>query len=160
MKRFLILSSLLLSILFAFGQETELLPFSWFDKVGKVEYSTTLKFKNNEITGISITKLQGDELIGSLVNEFGIKAFDFKYNTKSKKIKLFNVIAFMDKWYIKKALKSDLKYLFSYPKTKKSKRRNIVVREDILLLENTKYDIKYIFTPLTSIEAQKDDINE
>lgn len=146
MRRYLILSSLLLSVCFVFAQKSESTPLSWFDKEGKSESNFTLQINNNEITGICITKRQGDELIGTIVNEFGIKAFDFKYNLKSKKGKLLNVIAFMNKWYIKRIVKADLKYLFFYPEMKKQKKRKVTVGDNFLLLENLKYNIKYTFT--------------
>jgi hypothetical protein len=42
-------------------------------------------------------------------NEFGLKVFDFESNSKKCKIK--NVVAFIDKRYIKKVIASDIQFI-------------------------------------------------
>ena len=62
-----------------------------------------------EITGICVVKNVNGEWRGTIMNEFGIKVFDFICT--SKKCKLLNVISFIDKWYIKKVVASDIQFI-------------------------------------------------
>lgn len=73
-------------------------------------YQVSIKVKNNTITGMCLLKKAEDGWRGSLVNEFGAKAFDFIVT--DKKAKLVNTIPMMDKWYIRKTIASDLYFLF------------------------------------------------
>jgi len=73
-------------------------------------YQVSIKVKNNTITGMCLLKKAADGWRGSLVNEFGAKAFDFIVT--EKKAKLVNTISMMDKWYIRRTVASDLHFLF------------------------------------------------
>lgn len=77
----------------------------------KNSYRVVLKTPKNSITGICMLKKAGDEWRGTLINEFGAKAFDFIIT--DKKCELLHVISMMDKWYIKKTVAADLYYLFN-----------------------------------------------
>lgn len=152
MKRFLFWISWLLVMTQISAQE--MMPTDslfCFDDTGKIEYAFFLQFKENSFTGICIIKKDDDKLVGSIVNEFGIKVFDFIYWVSSDKISLLNVISFMDKWYIRKVIKADWKNLLAYPEVKKrSKKRNITITEDgSVVLENLKYQIRYTLTLLS-----------
>lgn len=71
------------------------------------EYNLRMQFRGHEITGICvINKTNDSNLVGTVINEFGMKAFDFVYS--NGKIKLINIISFLDKWYIRKVLKKIL----------------------------------------------------
>lgn len=73
-------------------------------------YQVSIKVKNNTITGMCLLKKAEDGWRGSMVNEFGAKAFDF--TVTENKATLVNTIAMMDKWYIRKTIAADLYYLF------------------------------------------------
>lgn len=124
-------------------------PFS-FNEEGLANYKLLMQFGENSITGLCILKAGEDVWKGSIINEFGIKAFDLTYQTKKQKVKLINVTSFMNKWYIKKIIRDDWKYLLSYPEYKeKHKHRQLTIGNDgTITLENKKYKIKYIFTTL------------
>jgi hypothetical protein len=47
---------------------------------------------------------------GTLVNEFGVKAFDFIVTPS--KCELLHTIAMMNKWYIRRTIAGDLHFLF------------------------------------------------
>lgn len=143
MKAFLIYISLFLA---SFASAS---PFS-FNKEGRATYNLFMQFKENGITGICIIKAGEDLWKGSVINEFGVKAFDFTYQTGKQKVKLLNVTGFMNKWYIKKTIRSDWKYLLSYPNhKKKDKNHRLTVKEDgTIILENRKHSIQYVFTPI------------
>ena len=85
MTRFLLLISILFASvanLFASASEQELIPpdtLFRFENSERVEYNFSLQFKNNTFTGVCVMKLMGQEIRGSIMNEFGVKAFDFVY---------------------------------------------------------------------------------
>lgn len=117
------------------------------------KYSVSISFRGVTITGLCILRDYGDEVIGSVVNEFGIKAFDFVFNKDKGKTKLQNVIKMMNKWYIKKVISSDLSTLLRSENTEnKMKCRTIVKENGILTLNNNKYKINYKFIPINDTE--------
>lgn len=118
-----------------------------------LKYNMSIQRKEMNITGICMMRRTGNDIIGSVVNEFGIKAFDFDYNIDKKKVKLNNVVGFINKWYIRKILKGDLKYLFSYGKNmEKDKNRDLIIGADKSIeMDNNKFHLKYVFTPLNDL---------
>jgi hypothetical protein len=101
------------------------------------------------MTGILIVKPAGDEWRGSMVNEFGIKAFDFI--VKKQKCRLLNTVSLLNKWYIRKIIANDLSFLF------RAAQRGDVVRGKSLTFQangefrirNEQQYIEYIFQPMT-----------
>ena len=85
------------------------------------EYHLLMQVKGQEVTGICVIDSVADGgLVGTVINEFGAKAFDFTYNNKGK-VKVLNVVAFLDKWYIRCVLRRDLaKILPTLPKDEES----------------------------------------
>ena len=75
----------------------------------KNSYRISLKTKKNTITGLCILKKNNDEWQGMVVNEVGIRAFNFIIT--DGKCELLQVIPMMDKGYIKKTVAADL-YFF------------------------------------------------
>lgn len=118
-----------------------------------LKYNMSIQRKEMNITGICMMRRTGNDIIGSVVNEFGIKAFDFDYNIDKKKVKLNNVVGFINKWYIRKIIKGDLKYLFSYGKNmEKDKNRDLIIGADKSIeMDNNKFHLKYVFTPLNDL---------
>ena len=54
---------------------------------------------------------EADVYHGVLFNEFGITALEFTYQPQTKKVELIEVIAMLDKWYIRRVLKNDLQHV-------------------------------------------------
>ena len=102
MRRFLVSISLFVLSLSGMAQALEV-----SDSCAS-KYSVNISVHGMTITGLCIVRDYGDEVIGSVVNEFGIKAFDFVFNKDKGKTKLQNVIKMMNKWYIKKVISADL----------------------------------------------------
>ena len=143
MRRFLVSISLFVLSLSGMAQALEVT-----DSCAS-KYSVNISFHGMTITGLCIVRDYGDEVIGSVVNEFGIKAFDFVFNKDNGKTKLQNVIKMMNKWYIKKVISADLSTLLcSKNSDKNMKRRTIINENGMLLLNNTKYNINYKFIPI------------
>ena len=79
--------------------------------------------------------------ISILFNEFGVSVVSFSYLPAKKKIKLLSVLDKMDRWYIKRILKRDLLRLMEVMEASGSS------------YFNSKYNIKYTFTPLIYDDA-------
>jgi hypothetical protein len=75
----------------------------------RVKYSAYIEMPKGYVSGICVLLKEEGEVKGSLFNEFGFTAIDFTYNPERDKIKLHSVMKMMDKWYIRKVLKKDLR---------------------------------------------------
>lgn len=112
-----------------------------------------ISFRGAGLTGICLLKDNGDKIMGSAINEFGIKGFDFVLDKGKGKVKLKNVIKFLNKWYIKRVLRKDLALLLRENNTPRQLgKRKLNVEKDGVCLENSKYHIIYKFKPLNEIE--------
>ncbi len=127
------------------------------DGENSTRYSTQLSFKRGEFSGILLMKMEGDTILGSLVNEFGIKAFDFTCKatecSKPPKVKLLNVLGVIDKWYIRKVISDDLGWLFCHSESTTEGKRTLSIEADTIRLDNDKYHVSYSFTPLITEDA-------
>ncbi len=150
MKRFLLfLSSLLLLVpsgLYADETAEDLLSASLR------RYSFEIEMGQGYLSGVMIVNAGSDHIVGSMINEFGVSAVDFSYSYKNGKTRLVSVIGFLNKWYIKRVLKQDLKFvlhiLYGTP-SKPSKDYEITYEEDNLIIRKNRRHIKYICTPLS-----------
>jgi hypothetical protein len=117
------------------------------------EYNLLMQIRGREITAICIMEAQADQsIVGTVVNEFGVKAFDFSYS--GAKAKIFNVIAPLDKWYIRKVLRGDFAFILSNINSGqdavKKKRRLTHLSNGDISVSNDRYKIHYTFTPMPS----------
>ena len=114
-KYLLLISILLLSLASLTVQAQDSLtvqqsPLS--DSIGcKTRYATTIELSKGYLSGITIMVREADVYHGVLFNEFGITALEFTYQPQTKKAELIEVIAMLDKWYIRRVLKNDLQYV-------------------------------------------------
>ena len=77
-----------------------------------------MQVRGQEITGICIMNVAPDNsIVGTVVNEFGVKAFDFTFS--KGKAKVLNVVGPLNKWYIKKVLRGDFTFILSSMDTSK-----------------------------------------
>ena len=115
------------------------------------QYNLLLQAGPHQISGICVMKMTSPtEVIGTVINEFGLTAFDFEYN--GKKTKLSNLPSFLDKWYIRKVLQADLSFFFSNLPLQRNVRkpsRQITFSPDgEINLINIRFKIEYTFTPI------------
>ena len=144
-KNYLVLISyfLLLSISPCMAQEEDAL---------QKEYEVLIKAKGNEITGYCLMSFtSSQEVIGTIVNEFGIKVFDFIY--ANGKAKIINVIAPLNKWYIRKILRKDMHFILTNIdnatcdyEIRKGKRVMKMTLSGDIVVENRRHNIIYTFT--------------
>ena len=116
MRKYLLLISILLLSLASLtvqAQDSLLVqqpPLS--DSIGcKTKYATTIELSKGYLSGITIMVREADVYHGVLFNEFGITALEFTYQPQTKKVELIEVIAMLDKWYIRRVLKNDLQHV-------------------------------------------------
>lgn len=82
------------------------------NKGEKVRYAAVIETPKAYLSGICILYHdENDEIKGSFFNEFGISAIDFSFFENKDKVKLHHVVKMMDKWYIKKVLRRDIREL-------------------------------------------------
>ena len=86
----------------------------WTDELRDTEninrYQVSIQVRGNNITGMCMLRKSDEGWRGTLINEFGVKAFDFIVTPK--KSELLNTIAMMNKWYIRRTIADDLHFLF------------------------------------------------
>lgn len=125
MLRFLLSISLLLVAVFSLDARgvsvvtepvevtTETAYLFRFDGDESTRYTVAITFKTASFSGICVVKNIGTQIAGTIVNEFGIRAFDFTMNRDRRRVKLLNVMKPIDKCLIRKAIARDLKRLFN-----------------------------------------------
>lgn len=106
-----------------------------------------------DISGMLITRRDSDgNVAGSLINEFGFSALDFNYSTANRKLKLISITDFLDKWYIRRVLKEDLRHCLNMLlgiDDKPTGHHHIATEEDgHMTLVNSKRKLTYRFSPL------------
>ena len=119
----------------------------FFGKKWKERYSCNafnlangINVKVVAFSGVCVLFNEGTVIQGSLFNEFGITALSFSYDIKKEKIKLYSVVKLMDKWYIKKILKKDLKQLMK------------CLQKGESVYQDEKYYVTYSFSTLNTEE--------
>ena len=105
--------------------------------------SVEISFEKGGITGVCLLRKEEQTVSGTIMNEFGIKVFDFVYYPQRDKLRLFNVIEMLDKWYIRRVVRRDLKQVLPHLPPVSEYR-----------YENRKRHIHYLFTPLPTTEDE------
>lgn len=116
-------------------------------------YYFELNRDGNSLSGLLITRQENGEILGSIINEFGVSAIDFVYQCKQRHFELKHVAKFLDKWYIRRTLKKDLAYCLDCLYNLNPKPSNtyiIVTNPDSTCILNRKLNIAYTFSPLIS----------
>lgn len=108
----------------------------------KVRYSAMIEMPQAYISGICIIIKDSSEIKGSIFNEFGVSAIDFSYIDKKEKVKLHHVMGVMNKWYIRRLLKKDLRSLIK------------CLQKGIGSYRNEKYSIIYSLSPINIEEYE------
>lgn len=151
MKRFLLFLSLWLTTGWASAQSRASLSPALEGE--RTEYAVTLQLKEVHLSGICIMKRMETEIVGSWLNEFGIRAFDFRYTLSNHRIELSNLLETLDRWYIRRVLRRDLSLLLTYgdqpPSDPIRGRRIEHPSPELWLLHNERHHITYRFSRLT-----------
>lgn len=100
----------------------------------KVRYNMQIDIKKAYISGICILGKQESCIVSSIVNEFGVSIMDFSYNPLKKKVKIHSITKKLDRWYIKRILKKDLRSMLEVMQTGGNE------------YLDSRYNIKYTFS--------------
>lgn len=104
--------------------------------------------KGGHLSGICIIRMEGADGAMSVVNQFGIKAFDAVYRGDKNKVKIRNVMPMLDKWYIRRVVAKDMSFLFN-PDRKVSRCRHLLCKDDgSMKLSNNRFKIIYSLQPI------------
>ncbi|MCF0195783.1 MAG: hypothetical protein HUK03_00785 [Bacteroidaceae bacterium] len=80
----------------------------------RIRYEITIGMPKAQVSGILVLVRGGEDAVSaSLVNEFGFSLMDFTYNEKKQKVKIHHVMKRLDKWYIKRMMRQDLKAILA-----------------------------------------------
>ncbi len=102
----------------------------------RAQYAAYIEMPKGYISGICVLVKDNEVIRGSIFNEFGITAMDFTYHPEKQKVKLHTVVSLMDKWYIRRVLKYDLRLLLAG------------LQKGDTTYTNTKRHITYQLTPI------------
>ena len=108
----------------------------------KVRYNIQIDIKKAYLSGICILSKQENCIVSSIVDEFGVSLMDFSYNPEKKKVKILSITKKLDRWYIKRILKKDIRSMLEVMQTGGNE------------FVNSKYKIKYIFSLNNGFEGQ------
>lgn len=76
-----------------------------------MRYTANVDMPKGYISGICTLRLQEQTILGSIFNEFGVTMISFAYYPFKDKVKLLNLNDKLDKWYIRRVMKADLRQL-------------------------------------------------
>lgn len=108
------------------------------DSVKKVSYSMQIDFNDAYLSGVCILVKEENIIKSCIINEFGLSLMEFIYDLNKNKVKLGHVMKTLDKWYIKRTLKNDLKFVMQ------------AMRKGENEYFNKKRKLKYTFSILSS----------
>ena len=97
------------------------------DDVQKNDYRITIYFGDANLSGIWVVRQIEQSWRGIMMNEFGLKMFDFICTANQCELK--NVVALANKWYIRKTIANDLQFILeidnpAYKKGRKAYRNS------------------------------------
>lgn len=112
---------------------------------GRQQYQVAIEVRGVCLTGVCIVLTDDEGCRGAIVNEFGFHALDFTLTTNRAKVKLLNVMPNLNRWYIKRVVRTDLRFLFNATQDGQQKGRRTVTTEPdgTVTLVNDKYNLKY-----------------
>lgn len=149
----LLFLSLLLACPAIRGEETA-------DTASVRKYSFQLEMQRGGISGIMALLDEEGEIKGSLINEFGFSAVGFIYDRHTRKLRLVDVVSFLDRWYVRRVLQADLtrlvETLYGIPH-KPGRTYEVAADGGTLVIKNLKRKITYVLQPLAQ---EQDNDNE
>ena len=104
----------------------------------KVRYTAYIEMPKAYISGLCIMANDGQDVNGCLFNEFGLSSIAFSYSLAKDKVTLHEVIPMLDKWYIRRVLRKDLRQLIH------------CLQQGGTQYQNKRRKITYTLTPLVA----------
>lgn len=101
-------------------------------------YNVHMEMKRGGLTGVCMMVRDSVEVHANVVNEFGIGLMSFTYDTEKDRVRLHSVFSKMNKWYIRRTLRRDIKKLMHGMKAGNA------------IYINPRRGITYRFTPINN----------
>lgn len=108
----------------------------------KRRYSVQIDIGNAYISGLCIMHTDDNIVTSSIVNEFGVSTLTYRYDLSKGRLKIISIVKQMNRWHIKKMLKSDLKIIMEDIQD--------IPNEKSYEYQNTRFNIKYTFVPINN----------
>ncbi len=106
-------------------------------------YNVRIDMEKGGMTGVCMMLRDSTGLHGSVVNEFGVGLMSFSYTFGNDKVRLHSVFGKMDKWYIRRTLRRDLRRLLH------------AMGDGEATYTNDRRGIRYSFIPITEDETSR-----
>lgn len=136
MRRFLVLINIVMALCLATGARAQQAITYPANDGDRLECKVLIETSKGYVSGICVLLHEGNDIKGAIINEFGITALDFTYDTQADKVKLNSVIAMLDKWYIRSVLAKDIRELL------------LSLKQGQTRYEDSKYKITYSLSPM------------
>ena len=158
MRKFLLFSSMVLLLCHCALARGNDIP-DWPDScvVDSWEYNILIQARGNNVTGLCLMNLYPDSsIIGTVVNDFGVKVLDFTY--AKGKARVMNVFGPINKWYIRRVLRGDFAFILANLRRGEDvvakKRRLTIMPNGDIQVANERYKINYVFSQISCQRAQ------
>lgn len=106
---------------------------------GQRRYAAYIDTPRGTVSGICAMAADSVETHGVLFNEFGITALEFSWHRAKDKVRLHQLLPALDRWYIRRTLRRDLRHLLHR------------LQQGDSTYVNRRRHITYTLTPLTSV---------
>lgn len=84
------------------------------DTLVRSEYSVMIKALGMDFNGICVMERNEDgQITGTIISQMGPKIFDFTMS--GRRVRVFNVIEPLDRWFIRRRIRKDLSAILSDP---------------------------------------------
>ena len=108
----------------------------------RLRYAVQIDMQRAYVSGVCILRREGNMVRGGIVNEFGVTAMTFEHDLRRDRIKLTHVLSMLDKWYIRRTLRRDLRQVMH------------CLDAGIMTYENTKRGIVYRFSEMPQMQTE------
>ena len=106
-------------------------------------YNVRIEMEKGGMTGVCMMLCDSTGLHGNVINEFGVGLLSFTYEPERDKVRLHSVFGKMDKWYIRRTLRRDLRRLVH------------AMRDGEATYRNDRRGIGYSFTPIAEDDTAR-----
>lgn len=106
-------------------------------------YNVRIEMEKGGMTGVCMMLCDSTGLHGNVINEFGVGLLSFTYEPERDKVRLHSVYGKMDKWYIRRTLRRDLRRLVH------------AMRDGSATYTNDRRGIRYAFTPINEDDTAR-----
>lgn len=120
------------------GAKATSAPLDWAVSDSATTWSAQITMPRGSLSGLCVVRVERDSLIGALINEFGVQAFDFHYDRISQKLRLQHLIPPLNRFFLRRVIRRDVRTFAPYFATGRA------------FVHENRHGIRYEFSPLPS----------